>query len=64
MAAIIGCCGGYGIAICIPIAAEQQSGWHKGAHDCAHGEGQLGGWVGRVVLVLGLAGVRTRKLGA
>ena len=58
---IIGCCWGYGMAIGMLIVAEQQLGWHKGAHDCEHGEAQLGDWVGWVLF--GLGG-KTRKLGA
>ena len=49
----------------IPIGVEQQLGRQEGAHSCEHGEAQLGGWVGLVVFgFVGLAGGRTRKLGA
>ena len=40
----------------MPIEAEQQLGWHKGAHDCEQGEAQLD----CVLFGLGLAGGRTR----
>ena len=45
----------------MPIEAEQQLGWHAGAHDCEHGEAQLEGWV---LFGLDLAEGRTRNCGA